>query len=114
MKEEMALKPEVPKNPFHKVSIQKQKAHWVRTVKKQNKAFKTPHEEHLVKQTKSQILRGYSLVIKASDWDAEYLDAIPSLPLTSSMTLGKSINLSVLQILSRDSNNTTSYLPGLL
>lgn len=72
------------------------------------------HEDHLVKQTESQILRDYGPVIKAFDQEAEYLDKIPLLPLTSSMTLGKSIHLSVPQILSRDSNNTTSYLPGLL
>lgn len=86
----------------------------MRIDKRQNKAFKIQYEDHLVKQTKPQILRGYGPVIKAFDHKAEYLDTIPPLPLTSSMTLGKSIHLSVPQKLSRDSNNTTSYLPGLL
>lgn len=67
----------------------------MRIDKRQNKAFKTQHEDHLVKQTKSQILRGYGPVIKAFDQEAEYLDTIPPLPLTSSMTLGISIHLSV-------------------
>lgn len=73
------------------------------------------HEDHVLKQTKSQIFRDDGpYMIKAFDQEAEYLDTIPPLPLTSSTTLGKSIHLSVPQILSRDSNNTTFYLPGLL
>lgn len=73
------------------------------------------HEDHVLKQTKSQIFRDDGpYMIKAFDQEAEYLDTIPPLPLTSSTTLGKSIHLSVPQIFSRDSNNTTFYLPGLL
>lgn len=63
---------------------------------KKNKAFKTQHEDQVLKQTKLQILRGYGpYMIKAFDQEAEYLDTIPPLPLTSSMTFGKLIHLSV-------------------